>query len=114
MVTQTLEMRLENSTMDKTTMGDPPLPKKGKLKKPNIKSRGNSQAAPKGGGPKGDGKGGGKASGWCHAHLRPGGCPHGKDCMFPHHDEAAVEEIKRAAAKKKAKRDPSKGKGQQK
>ena len=87
---------------------------KGKLKKPNIKSRGNSQAAPKGGGPKGDGKGGGKASGWCHAHLRPGGCPHGKDCMFPHHDEAAVDEIKRAAAKKKAKRDPSKGKGQQK
>ena len=82
---------------------------KSKLKKPPG-SRAGSQPPRK---TKGDGKGDKKLTGWCHQHLRPGGCPHGENCMFPHHEEAAVNEIKRAAAKSKA-RAKSQGKGNQK
>ena len=82
---------------------------KSKLKKPPG-SRAGSQPPKKG---KGDGKGDKKLTGWCHQHLRPGGCAHGDNCMFPHHEEPAVNEIKRAAAKSKA-RAKSQGKGNQK
>ena len=85
---------------------------KGKLTKPG--SRANSQVPPKGGG-KGQ-KGKQTPSGWCHQHLRPGGCPFGENCTFPHLDQSVVDEIKRASAKAKAKgkgRSPSQSKSQQ-